>query len=341
MEEDDFVLLRQPMIPKQKKLAGCRSGLKKNLHSTLAAASVSLSGGIGSVLVVGKDKNEEAKAREYCYSLVPYVDSIKDTSKLEAISWREEEGGEKEKIRFRCLPKVALRNLVNQERIDSISTVLEEPEQKLPVFTCNDFMETEPTPVEERPLMPYKSRQNYVKIADRVQMINSLLSLKKTHFCDIDFRDIFPEFKQGKSGFNGFKVLEPIRPNSSSKPSNPGIVWEKTIIESLGTADLAILATYLEGNSKLDLKVMGLESVPKMVLLKNTLTCLNLSFNSFSEFPREILTLELLEVLILRDNPIPSIPDEIWFLKRLKSLCMSFNCLSRVPMNLCYCSMLR
>eukprot|EP01135_Chromosphaera_perkinsii_P002665 Nk52_evm33s226 gene=Nk52_evmTU33s226 len=247
-------------------------------------------------------------------------------------------------VRLRPVPKTALRDFVNRDKkaaLDAISSVGK------PVgdaeFICNDFFETEPTFIEDRKKTKFISDCNYVKTTERIALLNQLMSMRPMRSMVFGEQEpLFPEAKIGKTGFKGLKVLVGNNPQGLNEPGeDDGIFWEKTNVDSLGTAELAILVCHLQKDWKLELKVMGLESIHKIVLLRASLTHLNLAFNNFSSFPREILTLELLEYLNMRDNPIESLPNEIWYLKKLKYLCISFNRLSTLPPGICFCSNLR
>lgn len=102
--------------------------------------------------------------------------------------------------------------------------------------------------------------------------------------------------------------------------------------ESMATpTEIAILDAIFNGGQILNLKAHFISDIPDISFLKDRLTSLNLSFNSFVTLPDAVLRLQNLETLKVRDNPLREIPDAIGNLKNLRTLIISFCLLSTFP----------
>ena len=106
--------------------------------------------------------------------------------------------------------------------------------------------------------------------------------------------------------------------------------------DEVSPTEFAVLESLFSGGRWLSLKAHFISDVPNLMLLRKTLTYINLSFNCFTEIPSEIYEMECLQILKLRNNPISEIPQEISKLKRLRVLVMSFCLVSSISASFWY-----
>lgn len=110
----------------------------------------------------------------------------------------------------------------------------------------------------------------------------------------------------------------------------------------ISPSEVAVLQSMMSGGGReLSLKALFLTALPDLTPLSQTLTSLNLSFNSLAAFPDQLLQLQQLTYLWMRNNPLRELPIEIRRLKKLQVFCISFSMLTELPPSLFELSALR
>ena len=101
--------------------------------------------------------------------------------------------------------------------------------------------------------------------------------------------------------------------------------------ENRSEAGRRIIESYVENNTQLDLKRLGLKSLPLEIGYLASLRELNLSYNQLSDLPVKIGNLTSLDGLDISYNKLSTLPSEIGNLTSLNILNLTSNQLSTLP----------
>jgi Leucine-rich repeat (LRR) protein len=101
--------------------------------------------------------------------------------------------------------------------------------------------------------------------------------------------------------------------------------------ENRAEAQTRILTAFQNKTTTLDLRHLGLKSLPSCINQLHTMTWLSLSHNELEALPAEIGSLRDLEILEITHNPLKALPPDISKLKNLKKLYAFSNKISELP----------
>ncbi|KAI8373923.1 hypothetical protein EDC96DRAFT_562657 [Choanephora cucurbitarum] len=109
---------------------------------------------------------------------------------------------------------------------------------------------------------------------------------------------------------------------------------EKQLSLSLQSLALNKTVNFVKSISHLDLRNIGLFTLPNQVSLLTRLTLLDLSHNKLEKLPSSMDQLKNLRHLNLSHNELYQIPSSIYFLEKLNHLDVSFNPFKQIPANI-------